>query len=193
MSAINSARDSGHTKVVRLLLEHEAGVQGKDTSTQHPPCAAYPLSDATVFPHPLTRSFNTHTMAEILYGEDRTPNGVNRAKKIPRKDTRFRKSSGNIAAIDFGTKNCSLAYITKRDSLELIGGGLPKLPLNGTHLQVPAAILLNADDKVEAFGYDARTMYRNMEDEEKCAATFFEGIKTNLQRDQVRMLVWIPL
>ena len=109
MSAINSARDSGHTKVVRLLLEHEAGVQGKDTSTQHPPCAAYPLSDATVFPHPLTRSFNTHTMAEILYGEDRTPNGVNRAKKIPRKDTRFRKSSGNIAAIDFGTKNCSLA------------------------------------------------------------------------------------
>ena len=132
-------------------------------------------------------------LGKILYGADRTPNGVHRAKKMLRKDTGFRKSSGNIAAIDFGTKNCSLAYVTERDALELIRGGLPKLPLNGTRLRVPTAVLLNADDKVEAFGTDARTMYRNMEDEEKRAAAFFEGIKMNLQRDQVRALAGTPL
>ena len=53
---------------------------------------------------------------------DRTPNGAFRAKRVPRKETRLQKSSRNIAAIDFGTKNCSLAYITENDRLELTQG-----------------------------------------------------------------------
>ena len=115
---------------------------------------------------------------------DRTPNGAFRAKRVPRKETRLQKPSRNIAAIDFGTKNCSLAYITENDRLELTQG-VPKLPLNGTYLRVPTVILLNHDGQVEAFGHDARTLYGNLEDFEREYYFYFEEIKMNLRRDQV--------
>lgn len=116
---------------------------------------------------------------------DRTPNGAIRAKRVPRRESRFRKPSRNIAAIDFGTKNCSLAYITENDRLELTQG-VPKLPLNGTYLRVPTAILLNHEGQIEAFGHDARTLYGNLEDHEQECYFYFEEIKMNLLRDQVR-------
>ena len=97
---------------------------------------------------------------------------------------RLQKPSKNIAAIDFGTKNCSLAYITKNDRLELTQG-VPKLPLNGTYLRVPTAILFNQEGQVEAFGHDARTLYGNLEDYERECYFYFEEIKMNLRRDQV--------
>ena len=115
------------------------------------------------------------------------PNGTVRAKCVPRKASRLRKLSKNIAAIDFGTKNCSLSYITENDKLE-ITRGIPKLPLNGTYLRVPTVILFNPTGQVEAFGHDARTLYSNLDDQEREAYIYFEEIKMNLHRDQVSLM-----
>ena len=112
------------------------------------------------------------------------PNDTFRAKRVPRKISRSRKPSKNIAAIDFGTKNCSLAFITENDRLE-ITRGVPKLPLNGTYLRVPTVILFNPSGQVEAFGHDARTLYTNLDDEEREQFIYFEEIKMNLQKDKV--------
>ena len=112
------------------------------------------------------------------------PNGTQRATKLPRKQPSRAKLSSHIAAIDFGTKNCSLAYITANDSVDLTQG-VPKLPINGMHLRVPTAILFNSHGAPEAFGHDARTLYGNLEDYERESYYYFEEIKMNLQRDQV--------
>lgn len=117
----------------------------------------------------------------------RDPNGTFRAKCVLRKTSRLTKQSKNIAAIDFGTKNCSLAYITENDMLE-ITRGVPKLPLNGTYLRVPTAVLFNPSGIVEAFGHDARTLYTNLEDHEREEYLYFEEIKMNLHQDQVGAL-----
>ncbi len=122
--------------------------------------------------------------ADRTSGGARTSNGAPRAERVPRKASSFRNRPRNIAAIDFGTKNCSLAYITENDRLELTQG-IPKLPLNGMYLRVPTALLLNAHGEVEAFGHDARSLYGNLEEKEKKAFYYFEAIKMNLQRDQV--------
>ena len=114
-----------------------------------------------------------------------SPNGTIRARKIPRKASKLcTKASKNIASIDFGTKNCSLAYITVSDKLE-ITRGIPKLPLNGTYLRVPTAILFNPQGRVESFGHDARMLYGNLEDSEREEYVYFEEIKMNLHQDQV--------
>ena len=114
----------------------------------------------------------------------RDPNGTTRAKCIPRKTSRLRKQSRNIVAIDFGTKNCSLAFITENDQLE-ITRGIPKLPLNGTYLRVPTVVLFNPSGEVESFGHDARTLYTNLEDQEREEYAYFEEIKMNLHHDKV--------
>ena len=115
------------------------------------------------------------------------PNGTFRARSVPYKASRSGKRSKNIAAVDFGTKNCSLAYITENDKLE-ITRGIPKLPLNGTYLRVPTAVLFNASGTVESFGHDARLLYTNLEDHEREGCAYFEEIKMNLHRDQVTIL-----
>ncbi len=112
------------------------------------------------------------------------PNGTFRAKCVPRKNSRLRKHSKNIAAIDFGTKNCSLAYITESDKIE-ITRGIPKLPLNGTFLRVPTVVLFNPKGEVESFGHDARTLHANLEDCEREEYVYFEELKMNLHHDEV--------
>ena len=114
----------------------------------------------------------------------KSPNGTVRALRVPRKTSRLREPSKNIAAIDFGTKNCSLAYVTESDKLE-ITRGIPKLPLNGTYLRVPTVVLFNTHGQVEAFGHDARTLYANLEDSDREEHVYFEEIKMNLLHDQV--------
>ena len=117
------------------------------------------------------------------------PNGTTRAQKVPRKKSRLDKKSKNIVAIDFGTKNCSLAYITRNDQLE-ITRGIPKLPLNGSYLRVPTAILFTPEGKVESFGSDARMLYLNLDDNEREDFVYFEEIKMNLHKDQVKISLW---
>lgn len=114
----------------------------------------------------------------------RDPNGTTRAKSIPRKTSRVNKQSNNIVAIDFGTKNCSLAFITENDELE-ITRGIPKLPLNGTYLRVPTVVMFNPAGEVESFGHDARTLYANLEDHQRETHAYFEEIKMNLHHDKV--------
>lgn len=122
------------------------------------------------------------------------PNGTTRAKCIPRKTSRLKKRSNNIVAIDFGTKNCSLAFITENDKLE-ITRGIPKLPLNGTYLRVPTVVMFNPNGQVESFGHDARTLYANLEDQEREKYAYFEEIKMNLHHDEVRLsniiILWL--
>lgn len=112
-------------------------------------------------------------------------NGVKRAKKVPRKGSRTFQRSKNIAAIDFGTKNCSLAYITENDTTSILKTGVPKLPLNGTFLRVPTAILFNPEGHVLAFGHDARTLYGNLQNMEYSQYFYFEEIKMKLHHEQV--------
>jgi hypothetical protein len=114
------------------------------------------------------------------------PNGTIRAKCIPRKTSRLSNQPGNIVAIDFGTKNCSLAFITENDKLE-ITRGIPKLPLNGTYLRVPTVALFNPSGQIDSFGHDARTLYANLEDQEREQYVYFEGIKMSLQHDMVSL------
>ena len=112
----------------------------------------------------------------------KTSNGCVMAKRIPRKTSSFRVHSGNIAAIDFGTTNCSVAYTTFGSRPE---EGPRRLPLNTTYYRVPTAILFKPDGSIDSFGYDARAEYLNLDDEERLQYAYFEHIKMNLQHDEV--------
>ena len=114
--------------------------------------------------------------------ERKTSNGCEVAKHVPRKESGFRVHSGNIAAIDFGTTNCSVAYITVGSGAE---EGPRRLPLNKTYYRVLTAILFKPDGSIDSFGYDARTEYLNLDDEDRLNYAYFEQMKMNLQHDEV--------
>ena len=104
------------------------------------------------------------------------------ARRIPRKESGFRIHSGNIAAIEFGTTNCSVAYTTVGNGPE---EGPQRLPLNRTHYRVPTAILFKPDGSIDSFGYDARAQYLNLVNKERLEYAYFEQIKMTLQHDEV--------
>ena len=106
------------------------------------------------------------------------------AKRVPRKESGFRIPSGNIAAIDLGTTNCSVAYTVGMEPEE----GLRRLVLNTTYYRVPTAILFKPDGSIDSFGYDARCEYLNLDDEERLEYAYFQQIKMILQHDQVFIL-----
>ena len=112
----------------------------------------------------------------------KTSNGCEVAKRVPRKKSGFRVQSGNIAAIDFGTTNCSVAYTTVGSGPE---EGPRRLPLNTTYYRVPTAILFKPGGTIDSFGYDARAQYLNLDDEERLEYAYFEQIKMTLQHDEV--------
>lgn len=114
----------------------------------------------------------------------KTSNGCSVAKRISRIKAGFRVPSNNVAAIDFGTTNCSVAYTVVGDSSEK---GPHLLPLNNNFSRVPTAILFSSDGSIKAFGYDARTEYINLDAHERLQCAYFEQIKMNLQHDEVRM------
>ena len=84
------------------------------------------------------------------------PPGIQKANRIKRtalrekygpKVGRFRETTGNVAAIDFGTTFCSLAYTTSTGTVE--PSPAPKintLQLNEYYGRVPTAILLKQRD-----------------------------------------------
>ena len=120
-------------------------------------------------------------MAQIC-NTRKTSNGCEVAERVPRKDAGCRQPSNSIAAIDFGTTNCSLAYILPGEMPEQ---GPNMLPFEGTIYRVPTAILFNKNGAVEAFGVAARRIYRNLDDEERLEYAYFEQIKMDLQHDEV--------
>ena len=116
-----------------------------------------------------------------------SPNGCRVARRISRSDSeaRCRPPSNCIAAIDFGTTNCSVAYniIPPGKTFE-IAPILLQFP--DTLRRVPTAILFDKDGAVQSFGEEARTDYYEIEAEEIRKCAYFEQIKMDLQHDEVR-------
>ena len=113
-------------------------------------------------------------------GGRNTSNGCNVAKRVPRAKSGFRVHSGNIAAIDFGTTNCSVAYTTVGPEEH------PRMvPLNTTYYRVPTAIMFNPDGTINSFGHDARAEYLGLDKKNKMEYAYFEQIKMSLQHDEV--------
>lgn len=104
-------------------------------------------------------------------------NGSILATRIPRKEAGYRPPY-NIAAIDFGTTNCSLAYT--------IAGKRPNLlQFKDSFYRVPTAVLFDKNGSVMHFGQYARRGYGNLDDGERLECAYFEQIKMNLQQDEV--------
>ena len=143
-----------------------------------------------------------------------------KAERISRKDlqkkypdaSRFRKTDGNIAAIDFGTTFCSLAFTTEGDTSAAkgdTGAMISTLRLGGSvHgylARVPTAILLKkstsassrddllpisrtCDYDVVAFGYEAMQMLCSVRPSQRAEYLYFERFKMTLQQDEVKLL-----
>ncbi len=102
-------------------------------------------------------------------------------------------SNSNIAAIDFGTTHCSLAYTTENSDL------IVSLKLNEIWPRVPTAILLYKQEeeisvsrgplgircRVHAFGKDAQTQYQRIRAADRSKYIYFERMKMRLQHDKV--------
>ena len=90
------------------------------------------------------------------------------------------KNVGNIAAIDFGTSSCSVAYWIKGDET-----GVRLLRLSADDVRVPTEVLIDANGKVKEFGKNARRKYAQLSKEKKKDHHFFHDIKMMLQHDKV--------
>ena len=93
-----------------------------------------------------------------------------------------------IAAIDFGTTFCSLAYALPNEDV------VNFVELNHHQQRVPTAILLRkqrviADGipalMIEAFGFDAQSQTTTLLDDERPDCIYFELVKMLLYNDKV--------
>ena len=104
------------------------------------------------------------------------------------------KHPTNVAAIDFGTTHCSLAYSTAASADET-----SSLKLGDYHARVPTAILLkkgkerlNSDGtvvgiecSVDSFGYVAQNKYQRLKRGDNGKYLYFERMKMRLQHEKV--------
>ena len=110
----------------------------------------------------------------------------------PQANTAESNENKNIAAIDFGTTHCSLAYTTESSD------NIASLILNEVFPRVPTAILLYKEGfeisgnenkgircKVQAFGFNAQTQYQRIRLNDRSKYVYFERMKMRLQHDQV--------
>lgn len=120
---------------------------------------------------------------------------LERAEKVSRVDARFRATDGNIAAIDFGTTFCTLAYVTTQDK------NVQALRIDGVMKRVPTAILLKLEDnkpskplrpgtqspiyKVVSVGYTAQQRYAKLTLVQQEEHLYFERTKTMLLHHKV--------
>lgn len=118
------------------------------------------------------------------------PSPLHKANKIFRSDNKRLSSNGNIAAIDFGTTFCSLAYC-------MVGVDETKLLMfdgDGSHPRVPNALLLhkNSDTgvcKVVEFGYRAHSSYTRIRANDRINYIYFARIKPLLWKDEVKTVI----
>ena len=106
------------------------------------------------------------------------------AKAIDKKHSAFAETTGNIAAIDFGTANCSIAYCTTDDE-EMT---LLKLSGQDGNVRVPTILLVNEEGKPIEFGAGAIRQYKNLDPNQKMKYHLFERIKLELRPDEVYTL-----
>lgn len=107
---------------------------------------------------------------------------LSRGKAVPKTESDFRASEGNIAAIDFGTTYCSLAYTTRGDEK------VSAFKLSDVFTRVPNALLLRkAGDILEVaqFGYRAQEEYSRLRHTDRLNYLYFERMKMLLERDKV--------
>ena len=114
--------------------------------------------------------------------EQRCPNGVTKARKVLRSGAGFREVPKYIAAIDFGTTFCSLAY-TLKGSDDIV-----KLPLDGPRTRVPNAILIERKNAtVAAFGYRAQDQFTRLKEKERYI--YFQRMKMILYHKKVSLFL----
>ena len=116
---------------------------------------------------------------------------------------RFRETTGNVAAIDFGTTFCSLAYTTGGEEQNVAN-----VKLNEVYSRVPTAVLLRqkqdclaggTDDpvtksvayEIKSFGYQAQEEHRKLRSHDRSNFLYFERFKMNLQQDKVQLYMII--
>ena len=108
-------------------------------------------------------------------------NGTCWPRKIPRSKSGFRQTAAsNIAAIDFGTTSCSVAFCHRGDK-----DNVHLLKLDRIHRRVPTSILINDAGQVVEFGRKARMEYARQSPEKKKGLYYFNEIKMNLHHDSV--------
>ena len=101
----------------------------------------------------------------------------------------FRSNPKNVAAIDFGTTNCSLMYLLNVPQLTKETMKQPirlKLDTSGYSVRVPNCALFDEAGNMVAFGLSAqRRYYKNLKKDEVKKYHFFQKIKMKLQHDKV--------
>ena len=109
------------------------------------------------------------------------PNGAPRTRRVCRSEVDFRQDAPYVAAIDFGTTYCSIAY-TLYGSKEVL-----KCKLEDTHDRVPNAILIDkGKNTVVSFGYRAQAQFAQLHKlREKKNYVYFERMKMILYRTAV--------
>ena len=117
-------------------------------------------------------------------------NGVKLAEAINRDDSPFLATTRNIAAIDFGTANCSIAYCTAEDEKMT-----PlNLPSHEGLVRIPTIILVNEDGRPIKFGAGAIRHYQQRIDPSKrMKYHLFERIKLALGPNKVCVRVSVCL
>lgn len=112
---------------------------------------------------------------------------LSRAEKVTR-DVSPTKSIGNVAAIDFGTSSCSLAFSTSNDPEKVVN-----FPFGLDYeCRELTAILFSKPNggkvKVESFGKSAQAQYSCLSNTEVENYTYFECFKMELRRTKVSWL-----
>ena len=122
--------------------------------------------------------------------------------------SRFSKTDGNIAAINFGTTFCSLAFATVKNPnlVDTRSVEINMVRLNGYYTRVPTVILLReldstsfascdnlpvsrtCDYEVDSFGYDALTQLCSLKASQWSKYLYFEQFKMTLQQDEVSFI-----
>lgn len=107
-----------------------------------------------------------------------------KANRIARSGPRYPDTGGNIAAIDFGTTFCSLAYTTKGDD------SITTFKFSETHQRTPNSILLHREESGDCetveFGYRAVGEFlKVVKRRDSSEYIYFERIKMLLEKDEV--------
>lgn len=104
------------------------------------------------------------------------------AKKVRRSSNGFRRTCGDVAAVDFGTSSVSLSYSTAGDD----NVATVKLDQVRHLYRVPNAILIKRENaKVIGIGYMAQDHYLRIKVDDKEKYVYFQRIKMMLKRDKV--------
>ena len=92
-----------------------------------------------------------------------------------------------VTTIDFGTTNCSVAYLIRPDLARNPSEVEPivlKLDSSGNR-RVPSCILFDPNGKKIAFGYEAREQFADLNRDQRPRHHYFEHVKQHLQNEKV--------